>query len=334
MPRLPAADVEKYSLAKVEYERSFPRDTSRLDKADYFRDLLSWALENGSPGFEVGDDIGIAAAASGFGASRTTVAKAVQQLVNTGQLIAQTKSPYRVAGKLPVISADALPGKSFSPQIAVQDDVGDLVAPLEQLVSGSDESHDILEYFRATRGEIESRFGILPAPEDEARPKTHLVRARFHWGGGANSVPTIWWLESTLINLPADHTDALEKAIAECRRNKRKFFSLYTNLYNLDVDPDRQIQKDSIFTDDDLVHSSKAPGFLRARAEELLKSPYLQMPAAQVSDETMIRLSFRLQAPPPAAVFGISAVFLHIPPGFPVPFVVERFRFRDKKRHD
>ncbi len=331
MPREAATDTEKYALARVEYQRSIPRDHSRTN-TEYLADLLSWAIEKGFPGFEVGKDIGIAFAAPGFGTSRTSVAKAVQKLVNTGQLVVRKpKSPYRIVSKRPVISEEALPGKSYSPQIAAQEDVGDLVAPLERLGRGADAPDELLQYFRDTRSEIESRFGSVPELEGETRPTTHLVRARFHWDGGESSEPIIWWLESTLISLPTDHTEALEKAIAECRVNKRRFFSLYTYLYNLEVDPKRQIQQGSIFTDDDLVHSSKIPRFLSTRAKALIDSPYLQMPAARVPDETMIRLSFRLQAPPPAAIFGISTVFLHIPPRFPIPFVIERFRFRNER---
>ncbi len=94
-------------------------------KIEDFTALLSWAIAQAQPGFQEGDVLGIAAAATGLRSSRSTMNQVVDRLLRQGLVMLETsKSPYRIVSKTPVLHPDWLASATISATSQLQEHGG------------------------------------------------------------------------------------------------------------------------------------------------------------------------------------------------------------------
>lgn len=117
MSRPTTDDPTKYEHALREYQlatRNFALGTG-VKKIDDFTLLLSWAIAQQRPGFQEGDVLGVAAAATGLHSSRSTMKQVVAQLMGRGLLVLEApKSPYRIVSRTPVLHPNWLASATIS----------------------------------------------------------------------------------------------------------------------------------------------------------------------------------------------------------------------------
>lgn len=127
MARPKIDDPAKYTKALRAHRLAAPQAiaVSGPRRIEECAEVIAWAIAEGLAGFAEGETVGVAAAAEGLGASRSTVARAVERLRSQGQLIAETpKSPYVITARRPVIDPQWLASVPISATQQLREDGG------------------------------------------------------------------------------------------------------------------------------------------------------------------------------------------------------------------